>query len=41
MGISHEECNAIIREKQKYQRMKENLNNANEKQENMRLSSVN
>ena len=38
--ISHEQFNAIIREKQKYQRMKENLRNASEKQENMRLNSV-
>ena len=39
--ISHEEFSAIISEKKKYQRMKENLRNANEKQENMRLNSVN
>ena len=41
MEISHEEFNAIIREKQKYDRMKENVRNASEKQENMRLNSVN
>ena len=41
MEISHQEFNAIIREKQKYERMKENLRNASEKQENMRLNSVN
>ena len=41
MEISHEEFNAIIREKQKYERMKENLRNTSEKQENMRLNSVN
>ena len=41
MEISHEEFNAIIREKQKYKRMKENVRNVNEKQENMRLNSVN
>ena len=41
MEISHEEFRAIISEKKKYQRMKENLRNANEKQENMRLNSVN
>ena len=35
MEISHEEFNAIIREKQKYERMKENVRNASEKQENM------
>ena len=36
MEISHEEFNAIIREKQKYESMKEKLKNASEKQENMR-----
>ena len=41
MEISIEEFNAIIREKQKYERMKENMRNVNEKQENMRLNSVN
>ena len=41
MEISHEEFNAIIREKQKYERMKENVKNVSEKQENMRLNSVN
>ena len=41
MKISHVEFNAIIREKQKYERMKENMRNVNEKQENMRLNSVN
>ena len=45
MGISHEEINAIIREKQKYEKMKENMRNVSErssaeKQENMRLKSV-
>ena len=39
--ISHEEFNAIIREKRKYVMMKENLRNASEKQENMRLKCVN
>ena len=43
--IGHEEFNAIIKEKQKYQRMKGNVRNVNErsfakKQENMRLNSV-
>ena len=33
MEISHEEFNVIIREKQKYERMKENVTNASEKQE--------
>ena len=41
MEISHEEFNAIIREKRKYVMMKENLRNASEKQENMRLNCVN
>ena len=41
MEIIHEEFNAIIREKQKYDRMKENVRNVSEKQENMRLNSVN
>ena len=41
MEISHEEFNAIIREEQKYERMKENVRNVSEKQENVRLNSVN
>ena len=41
MEMSHEEFNAIIREKQKYKRMKENLRSASEKQENMRMNNVN
>ena len=41
MEISHEEFNAIIREKQKYNRMKKNMRNVSEKQENKRLNSVN
>ena len=46
MEISHEEFNAIVREKQKYETMKENVRNASErnsskKQEDMRLNSVN
>ena len=41
MEVSHEEFNAIIGEKQKYDRMKENVRNASEKQENMKLNSVN
>ena len=40
-GISHEKFNAIIREKQNYERMKENLGNASGKQENMRLNGMN
>ena len=46
MEISHEEFNVIIRQKQKYEKMKENVRNVSEhssakKQENMRLNSVN
>ena len=40
MEISHEEFNGIIRQK-KYERMKENVRNISEKQENMRLNSLN
>ena len=45
MEISHEEFNTIIREKQKYERIKENVRNVSEhssaeKQENMRLKDV-
>ena len=41
MEISHAEFNVIIREKQKHEKMKENVRNVSEKQENMRLNSVN
>ena len=41
MAISHEEFVWILKEKDKYEKMKENLKNVNEKQENMRLNSVN
>ena len=41
METSHEEFNVIIRDKQEYERMKENVKNVSEKQENMRLNSVN
>ena len=46
MEISHEEFNVIIRQKQKYEKMKENVRNVSErssakKQENMRLNSMN
>ena len=40
MGISHEEFNAIIREEKTWEDEKK-LRNVNEKQENMRLNSVN
>ena len=38
--ISHEEFVAILKVKDKYEKMKENLRSGNEKQEIMRLSSV-
>ena len=41
MEISHEEFNVIIREKQKYEGMKENVTNASEKQGNIRWYSLN
>ena len=41
MEISHEEFNAVIRERKKYERMKENVENVSEKQKDMRLNSVN
>ena len=43
--ISHEEFITILKEKDKYEKMKENVRNVSEKleekQENMRLNSVN
>ena len=41
MEINHEEFNTIIKERQKYERMKENVRNVSEKQENVRLNRVN
>ena len=41
MEISHEEFNSIIREKQKYEMMKDNVRYVSENQENMRLNSIN
>ena len=41
MEISHEEFNAIIRKKQKYERMKESMRSVSGPQKNMRLNSVN
>ena len=45
MEISHEEYSTILKEKDKYEKMKENVRNVSEKleekQENMRLNSVN
>ena len=40
MEIGHEEFDATLREKNKYEKMKENLKSENKKQEIMRLSSV-
>ena len=38
--ISHEEFVTILKEKDKYEKIKENLRSENEKQEIMRLSSI-
>ena len=40
MEISHEEFVAIVKEKDKYKKMKENFRSENEKQEILRLSSI-
>ena len=40
MEISHEEFVTILKEKDKYEKMKENLRIENEKQEIVRLSST-
>ena len=40
MKISHEEFNTILKEK-KNEKMKENVRNLSEKQENTRLNSIN
>ena len=40
MKISHEEYITILKERDKYEKMKENLRRENEKQEIMRLSSI-
>ena len=40
MEISHEEFLTILKEKNKFEKMKENVRSENEKQEVMRLSSV-
>ena len=40
MEISHEEFITILMEKDKYEKMKDNLRSGNEKYEIMRLSSV-
>ena len=41
MEISHEEYITILKEKDKYEKMKQNVRKLEEKQENMRLNSVN
>ena len=40
MNISHEEFITILKEKDKYEKMKGNLRTENEKQETIRLSSI-
>ena len=40
METSHEEIITILKEKYKYEKMKENVRNLNERQENMRLNGV-
>ena len=40
MEISHKEFVTILKEKDKYEKMKDNLTSGNEKQEIMRLSSI-
>ena len=39
--ISHVEFITILKGKDKYEKMKENMRNVSQKQENMRLNSVN
>ena len=41
MEISHKEFVTILNERDKYEKINENLKNVSEKQENMRLNSVN
>ena len=40
MDISHEEFNTILKEKDRYERMKDNLKSENEEYKIMRLSNV-
>ena len=40
MEISHEEFVTILKEKDEYEKMKENVRSENEKQEIMRLSGI-
>ena len=39
--MKNEEFIIILKERDKYEKMKENVRNVSEKQENMRLNSVN
>ena len=39
--ISHEEFDTILKEQKKYEKMKENVKNVSEKEENMRLNCMN
>ena len=41
MEISHEEFDTVLKEKAKYEKTNEIVRNVSEKQENMRLNSVN
>ena len=41
MEISQEEFITILKKKDKYEKMKENLRNVSEKQENMRFNNIN
>ena len=41
MEISHKEFVTILNERDKHEKINENLKNVSEKQENMRLNSVN
>ena len=41
MEINHEEFIATLKEKDKYEKMKKNVRSISEKQENVRLNSVN
>ena len=41
MEISHKEFDTVLKEKDKYEKTKEIVRNVSEKQENMRLNSVN
>ena len=41
MEKSNEEFITIMKEKNKYENMKENVRNVSEKQENMRMNSIN